>query len=218
MIHPTDIVRLAADAPLIEGYRLVLPRRDEIGSLVSRIAEWIPDIRVGGASCFLSEEFYRQQVIFPDAPNRNILVVLLKQGDNLAGMFSCEFDFAAESVYAALCAAAPEHRGAHLAHAGITFTEALGRHMGAGFIYGMATMRSSHVQSAFERAGWQLTGVMPGYDREWVAPGMVKRVFEAFYCKLLVTDAEVLYPQRVNMTPSTKSLFDCVLSAQKART
>jgi hypothetical protein len=132
-------------------------------------------------------------------------------------MFSCEFDFAAESVYAALCAAAPEHRGAHLAYAGITFTEAIARHMGAGFIYGMATMRSPHVQSAFERAGWQLTGIMPGYDREWVAPGIIKRVFEAFYCKLLVTDAEVLFPQRGNMTPSTQSLFDWVLSVQRRR-
>ena len=128
-----------------------------------------------------------------------------------------EFDFAAESVYAALCAAAPEHRGAHLAYAGITFTEAIARQIGAGFVYGMATMRSSHVQSAFERAGWQLTGIMPGYDRELVAPGIVKRVFEAFYCKLLVTDAEMLYPQRGNMTPSTKLLFDCVLSAYRPR-
>jgi hypothetical protein len=218
MIHPTDIVRLAAEAPLGEGYRLVLPARDEIGELVSCIAKWIPDIRVGGASCFLSEEFYRNQVIFPDAPDRRTLVVLLKQGDELAGMFSCEFDFSAQSVYAALCAAAPEHRGSHLAYAGITFTEAIARHMGAGFIYGMATMRSPHVQSAFERAGWQLTGIMPGYDRELVAPGVVKRVFEAFYCKVLVTDAEMLYPQRGNMTPKTESLFDWVLSARGPRT
>lgn len=214
MIHATDIVRLAAAAPLVEGYRLVLPARNEIGPLVDCIAEWIPDIRVGSASCFLSEEFYRRQVIFPDAPDRSILVVLLKQNEDLAGMFSCEFDFAAQSVYAALCAAAPEHRGAHLAYAGITFTEAIARHMGAGFIYGMATMRSAHVQSAFERAGWQLTGIMPGYDREWVAPGIVKRVFEAFYCKLIVTDADVLYPQRRNMTPKTESLFDHVLSGR----
>ena len=214
MIAAADIARLAAGAPLAEGYRFALLDRAEIGALVSFIAEWLPDISVGSASCFLREEFYIQKVLFPDAPDRDSLVLLLKQGDDLAGMFSCELNHETLSVYAALGVAAPRHRGANLAHAGMTFAEAVGRHTGMGFIYGMATLRSQHTQSAFERAGWQLIGIVPGYDREMVAPGVVKRVFEAIYCKVLVTDAGLLYPQRRNLTPKTEAFFDWILSTR----
>ena len=53
--------------------------------------------------------------------------------------------------------------------------------MGIGMIYGMATLKIPHVQSPFERLGWQIIGITPGFDREMVAPGVVKRVFEVVY-------------------------------------
>ena len=216
MIAVADIDKFAAGAPLAQGYRFVLLERAEIGTLIGCIAEWLPNISVGSASCFLREEFYEQDVLFPDAPDRDSLVLLLKQGDELAGMFSCEFHREAQSVYAALGVAAPQHRGANLAHAGMIFTEVVGRHTGMGFAYGMATLRSPYAQSAFERAGWQLAGILPGYDRELVAPGVVMRVFEAVYCKLLVTDAGLLCPQRRNMTPKTESFFEWMSATQPA--
>jgi hypothetical protein len=216
MIAAVDIARLAAGAPLAEGYRFAPLERSEIGALVGCIVEWLPHISVGSASCFLREEFYDQKVFFPDAPDRDSLVLLLKHGDDLAGMFSCELDHEALSVYGALGVAAPQHRGANLAYAGMMVIEAVGRHTGMGFIYGMATLRSPHAQEAFERAGWQLIGITPGYDREMVAPGVVKRVFEAIYCKVLVTDAGLLYPQRHNMTPRTEAFFDWMLSTRSA--
>ena len=36
-----------------------------------------------------------------------------------------------------------------------------------------------HAQIAMENLGWQLIGITPRYDREMVAPGVVKRVYEA---------------------------------------
>ena len=51
-----------------------------------------------------------------------------------------------------------------------------GRAMGAGFVYGLATLKVPHMQLALERAGYQLLGFAPGCDRELVAPGVVKRV------------------------------------------
>jgi hypothetical protein len=214
VIAAADIARLAADAPLAAGYRFVLLERAEIGTLVNCMVEWLPYHSVGSASCFLREEFYRQEVFLADAPDRDCLVLLLKQGDDLAGMISCEFDREALSVYAALAVAAPKHRGANLAYAGLMFTEWVARHMGMGFVYGLATLRHPHVQLAFERLGWQLCGIMPGYDRELVSPGIVKRVFEAIYCKVLVTDADLLYPQRLNMTPKTEAFFIRMLLAR----
>jgi hypothetical protein len=105
-------------------------------------------------------------------------------------------------------AIAPEHRGARLAVRAMEFGERAGRAMGAGFIYGMATLKIPNMQLALERAGYQLLGFTPGYDREVVAPGVVKRVYEAVYAKVLVPDAELLRPDPANLSPKAKALFD----------
>jgi hypothetical protein len=215
MIAAADIARFAADAPVAEGYRIVPLERAEIGALISCIAEWFPHISVGSASCFLREEFYTQEVFFPDAPDRDHLVLLLKHGDDLAGMYACELVRKIRSIYAALVVVAPQHRGSNLAHAGMMFTEAVGRCAGMGFAYGFATLRHSYSQSAFERAGWQLSGILPGCERELIAPGVVKRVFEAMYCKVLASD-DLLYPQRHNLTPKTEALLDWMSSNRSA--
>ena len=75
-------------------------------------------------------------------------------------------------------------------------------------IYTLATLKVPHMQQALERAGYQLLGLAPGYDRELVAPGVVKRVYEAWYAKVLVPDDELLLPDPANLTPKTKELFD----------
>jgi hypothetical protein len=111
------------------------------------------------------------------------------------------------SLHARLGVAAPHHRGANLAHAGMLFTEAMGSRLGLGLAYGMATLKAPHAQRAFERAGWQLIGITPGYDRELVAPGVVKRVFEAVYAKVLVAESGMLRPRRCDMTPRTQAFY-----------
>ena len=147
---------------------------------------------------------------FDDARARDVIVHLLKQGDELAGVHTCEFDRDSLSVYAGIAVATPRHRGANLAQAGIWFSETIGRRLGMGLAYGMATLKAPHAQRAFERAGWRLVGMAPGYDRELVAPGVVKRVYEAVYAKVLVADADLLRPQRRNMTPGTRAFFERV--------
>jgi len=210
-----DIEQLAVHLPLAEGYRLELLKRAEVGALIGFIETWFPDISVGGASCYLRDEFYDEKVIFADGLELDVLIVLLKHGDELAGMFSCERDLDTLSVHARLAVAAPRHRGANLAQTGMALTEAIGRRMGMGLIYGMATLKAPHAQRAFERAGWQLIGITPGYDREMVAPGVVKRVYEAVYTKVLVADAGLLRPQRQNLTPRTQAFFDWVFATHR---
>jgi hypothetical protein len=46
-----------------------------------------------------------------------------------------------------------------------------------------------------------------------VAPGVVKRVYEAMYVKVLAADADVLRPQAESMTPRTKALYDFLFAA-----
>jgi hypothetical protein len=88
------------------------------------------------------------------------------------------------------------------------FGESLARAMGAGFIYSLATLKIPNMQLALEHAGYQLLGFAPGYDREMVAPGVVKRVYEAFYAKVLVSAEDLLRPDPRNLSPRAKALFD----------
>ena len=211
MIAWREVEALAARMPLAAGYRLGLLRREEIGALVERLADWFPEGRVGHARRYLDAAFYEREVWFADEPQRDVIVVTLLQGAELAGMFGVEFDHEALAAHAQLGAAAPAHHGAGLARAGLAFTEALGRRLGMGAVYGTATLKTPYVQRAFERAGWQLAGFWPGLDREQVAPGVVRRVFEALYAKRLVGDDALQWPDPGQMTPATRAAFETLL-------
>jgi hypothetical protein len=84
--------------------------------------------------------------------------------------------------------------------------------MGAAFMYTMATLKIPYMQRALEKAGYRILGFFPGYDREEVAPGVVKRVYEAVYAKLLVPENEVLRPDPKNLTPNSKVLFELLFA------
>ncbi|MCC6197025.1 MAG: hypothetical protein IT518_21430 [Burkholderiales bacterium] len=64
------------------------------------------------------------------------------------------------------------------------------------------------MQRALEKAGFQLIGFTSGYDRELVASGVVKRVYQAVYAKLLAPENKVLRPDPKNMTVRTKALYE----------
>lgn len=204
----TEIDAMAAHVPLPPGYRSELLKRADIPDVVASIKAWFPDISVGGASCYLREQFFCDKVCFADQPEKDVIVVLIRKGAELAGLFSCEREQDAQTLYARLAVISPRHRGMNLGHATLGMAEALGRQMGVGFIYGLATLKIPHMQKAFEKFGWQLVGIMPGYDREMVTPGVVKRVYEAVYGKLLIADAGLLAPQPANMTRRTRAFFE----------
>ena len=147
---------------------------------------------MGGGSCYLRESFYNDHVHFEGESEKNILVGLFKNGEQLAGMWSYEQDPDALTLYGKLIVIAPEYRSAKLASKVMPLLELVGRAMGAEFLYGLATMKIPHMQHALETAGWQLIGFTSGYDREEVAPGVVKRVFEATYTKVLVSEEDLI--------------------------
>jgi hypothetical protein len=80
--------------------------------------------------------------------------------------------------------------------------------MGMGMVYSLATLKVPYMAEKFERLGWQLIGIIPGFDREMVEPGVVKRVYEAIYTKVLVDENDFMIPRRSAMTPKTAALFD----------
>jgi hypothetical protein len=204
--------------PLPRGYHIAVMTRDDIPLLIASIRAWFPGVTVGQGSLYLSEAFYRDNVTLGDDPDRNVIVLLIWDGNELAAFGSWERESAALTLYARLGAVAPAHRGAGLAIAAMQLGERLGRAMGAGFIYTLATMKTPHMQLALERAGYQLIGFMPGYDREETAPGVVRRVFEAGYAKRLAPAEEFLRPEDRNMTPQVRRLFDIMFPAESVST
>jgi len=86
-----------------------------------------------------------------------------------------------------------------------------GRRMGAAFLYALLTLKHRCVQQGLESGGYRLLGFFPGYDRELVAPGVVKRVYQAVYAKLIAPEDKVLRPDPKNMTPAARSLYGLLL-------
>ena len=215
MNWPT-IDAMSAMAPLPDGYRYEKLARSGIPGLIDSIKLWHPDIAVGGGSCYLREDFYASKVFLDGEAEKDIFVGLFKRGDELAGMWSWEQEPDALSLYGRLIIIAPAHRDARLASKVMPLAELAGRSMGAEFFFGLATLKIPHMQHALESAGWQLIGFTSGYDREMVAPGVIKRVFEGVYCKVLVPEEELLRPDPNHMTPTARALFEALFPSPPA--
>jgi len=203
-----SIHKLSESAPLPAGYRYQLLSRADIRETVNAFASWYPGIAVGNASCHLREDFYRDRVVLDGESDRDFFVILFKREQELVGVLSVERDRDSEVLYGRVGAISPQHRGLSLSERFPGLIEALGRAMGMGMVYSLATLKVPYMAEKFERLGWQLIGIIPGFDREMVEPGVVKRVYEAIYTKVLVDESDFMLPRRSAMTPKTAALFD----------
>ena len=209
-----SIETLAETVPLPDGYKYALPTQSGIPALIHAVDEWFPGLAVGNASCYLREDFYKSRVFFEDAHERDFFFMLFKRGEDWAGMLSVERDKDSQVLYGRVGTIAEAHRGARLSKCFPPLMEAMGIAMGMGMVYSLATLKVPHMQVGFEKAGWQLIGIIPGFDRELIGPGEVKRVFEAIYVKVLVTDRDFLRPKLDGMTPATGALFKHLFPGQ----
>lgn len=206
------IDELPALVPLPQGYRFERLNRANIATLIAAIRIWHPEIAVGVASCYLREEFYHDRVYLEGEVQKDVWVVVIKFDDEVVGVWSLEREVEALAIYGRLIVVAEAHRAAKLAGSAMKGSERMGRSMGAQFLYGMTTLKNPYGQRALEHAGYRLLGFFPGYNREQVAPGVVKRVYEAVYGKLLVSVDEVHYPDSKNLTPKARALFEMLFS------
>lgn len=211
-----SIEDLSAMVQLPDGYRYEVLARPTIPALMDGIRRWHPDIAVGGGSCYLQQAFYDNEVALDGEPHKDVFVGVFKRGDELVGMWSWEQVPDTLSLYGRLIIVAPAHREAKLASTVMPLAELAGRAMGAEFLFGLATLKIPHMQRALEAAGYQLIGFTSGYDREEVAPGVVKRVFEAVFTKVLVSDAELVRPDPNNLTPTARALFEVLFPGPPA--
>ena len=209
-----SIETLRTSVPLPEGYTYALPTQADIPALIQAVDTWFPGLAIGNASCYLREDFYENRVFFGSAHERDFFFMLFKHGQEWAGMLSVERDKDSQVIYGRVGTIADKHRGARLSKCFPPLMEAMGTAMGMGMVYSLATLKVPHMQVGFEKAGWQLIGIIPGFDRELIAPGEVKRVFEAIYVKVLVTEREFLRPKLEGMTPATSALFKHLFPGQ----
>ena len=207
---------LATLVSLPAGYRFAQLDRAHIAPLIAAIKAWYPDIAVGAASGYLREDFYHSRVCLDGETEKDIWVASIMFHDELVGALSYEREVDSLGIYGRLIVVAPAHRGAKLSVHTMAGTESIGRAMGAQFLYGFATLKNPYVQRALEHAGYRLLGFFPGYDREEVAPGVVKRVYQAVYGKLLVPEDEVHWPDPRNMTPRARALYELLFSDRPA--
>lgn len=203
---------LAILAPLPPGYRYARIDRAGLPALIAALREWYPEMAVGSSNVFLREDFYRERVTLDGDLDKDIYAALILHGDELAGFWSFEREEDSLAIYGRIMVVAPAHRGARLSVHALTGTEAIGRSMGAAFMYALATLKDPYAQRALESAGYRLLGFFPGRDREEVAPGIVKRVYQAVYAKVLAHPDQVHWPDPKNMSPRAKALYEMLFS------
>jgi hypothetical protein len=196
--------------PLIDmppGFAVQPVRSPHIAAVTAALAQWYPDITYGVNSCFLREDFYRQRVCLDGAVDKDVVVLTVWHGDELIGLWSGEREVDSLALWGRLVVIAPAHVRSGLTRRINAGMEEAGRRMGAAFIYAMVTLKHRFMQQGLEQAGYRLLGFFPGYDRELVAPGVVKRVYQAVYAKLLAPEDKVLRPDPRNMTPQARALY-----------
>jgi hypothetical protein len=207
------IGELSSKLPIPHGYRAEQLKRSDIPELIRCFKVWFPDVTVGAENCYQREDFYNREVFLEGEAERDVIVFLIKNDQELVAMASLQRFEDTRTLYGRIGAIAPRYRGAKLAYLGPALLEAMGRAMGMEIIYALAEFTIPNTQIVFERAGFQIVGIVPASDRLMVAPGVIKRVYEAMYVKVLATDADVLRPQVASMTPRTKALYDFLFAA-----
>ncbi len=81
--------------------------RAGIPALIDGIRLWHPDIAVGGASCYLQEDFYNNEVALDGEADKDVFVGVFMHDDDLVGMWSWEQVPDTLSLYGRLIVVAP---------------------------------------------------------------------------------------------------------------
>lgn len=210
-----DVVA-AIDLP--DGYALAQMSADDISSVIAGLARWYPEIQAGSESPHLQADFYLTQTqLAESAEHRAILPLVIRHHTHaVVAIITFERNHLARSITCRLGALAPEHRQASLALFGPLLLEQLGRAIGAEVAYYYAPLRTRHQQLIAERAGFRLVGIVPGHDRCQVAPGEIKRVYDALYSKLLVSSTHLQTPPLESLTAHTRAVWTALFDADRS--
>ena len=192
---------------LPDGYKYAQVRDADISELVRLIPKWYPDIGVGEESCHAREEFWRKEVQTVEcSEDRKIVGFTLCAQGEFVGFVTLQKNPDALSAMGRLGAVAPDHRHAGIGKSTGAIMEAVARAMGVEVLIQIASLHSPYPTRTVEAWGYTLCGILAGHDRDKVGT-QEKRVFEAYYIKLLVPDSRLEIPRAEHMTPAVRELW-----------
>lgn len=211
MMNWLPVDQLRALVPLPPGLHVEAMHSAHIEPVIAALRRWYPDVAYGSNSGYLRDEFYRQRVCLDGADDKDVMVCTIWFGEDLVGIWSGEREVDSLAMYGRIMAIAPGHADKGITRQFTNGMESVARTMGTAFMYTLVTLKHPYAAQACERAGYRLLGFWPGYDRELV-DGVVKRVYQAVYAKLLAPEDKVLRPDPKNLTPRSKALFELLFS------
>lgn len=196
-----------------KGFVLDTVSLNETHQLAALLGAWYPDIREGIEGCHLDPEFFLNQVTLKESKQEHsIYALVFRHNDRIAGFFSAERNERAKTVFGRLGVVDPCYRQSKLGNAGLASLVAVGECSEAVLVWGGATLKHSFSQQAYEAAGFQAVGIMPAADRDEVAPGKTRHVFEVLYAKVLISPEHLEIPREENMTPQVRRVWDTLFS------
>jgi RimJ/RimL family protein N-acetyltransferase len=209
-------IDVVSSGNLPDGYSLAQMSETDISPVITRLAQWYPEIQAGAESLHLRADFYRTHTQLTEATEERAVLplVIRHRDDGVVAVITFERNVLARSITCRMGALAPEHRKAGLALLGPQWLQQLGHAIGAEVAYYYATLRTRHQQLIAERSGFRLVGIVPGHDRCEVAPGEVKRVYDALYSKLLVSDEHLQVPPIESFTAKTRAVWNALFASQ----
>jgi len=195
------------------GYTLAQMSRENVLPTVDALRRWYPEILVGAESCHLTADFYNHHTLLRGtSDDRPVFPIVAKHDEAIVGMITFEKNSLSRTITCRLGAVDPQHRGT-LGLLGAMLLEKVGRAIGAELAYYFATLKSLHQQVLAERLRYQLVGIVPAFDRDMVREGEVKRVYEAIYAKVLVSDDAVQLPEATNLTEKTQAVWQTLFGS-----
>ncbi|MBS1984090.1 MAG: hypothetical protein JST16_07945 [Bdellovibrionales bacterium] len=190
---------------------------EDVSWFTTALRDWYPDIQVGTESRFLNPDFYREQIFVgpnQDSDAGRFFPVICRVDGEVAAWLVLYKDDDALTISSPMAGVVPEFRKEGVGLIFSRLLEAMGRAIGAELATVVTTLKMKGTQRILEEQGFQIVGILPAVDRDLVAPGKVRRVYEAVYSKLLVSSDNVLVPDRDCMTPRTQALFQFLFANQ----
>jgi hypothetical protein len=74
--------------PIPHGYRAEQLKRSDIPELIRCFKVWFPDVTVGAENCYQREDFYNREVFLEGEAERDVIVFLIKNDQELVAMAS----------------------------------------------------------------------------------------------------------------------------------
>jgi hypothetical protein len=192
------------------GYTLEQLGPEDVDLLAARLGSWYPDIQVGTESRHLEPDFYRTHYFLRGGdPGRSFYAIVCRpEGSaDIVALMTLEKNARGLQISSPMGAVEPSQRGLGIGASGTAILETVGRNIGAEVAFYFATLKVARTQKNAERHGFQLVGIMPAWDRDAIAPGVVRRVYEAIYAKVLVGGEAIELPRWEALVPSTRALF-----------